>query len=146
MSFSAVATDPRLPEQSHGDILLIERLDAELVRTGISYCRSLKRDAPFPSRASLMSCLSPRMRPGILLVEPLEGGADYEFREVGADLTRAFEEDFTGRRLSDIIHTAPKFGLGLRDAVRNGARQRRPAGLSWLDRPRLAGCGFRLSR
>jgi hypothetical protein len=142
MSFSAVATDPRLPEQSRGDILPIERLDAELVRTGISYWRSLKRDRRFPGRASLMSCLSPRMRPGLLLVEPLEDGADYAFREVGADLIRAFDEDFTGRRLSDIIHTAPKFGLGLRMLYEMVRASGEPLGYrGWVGRD-LPGAGF----
>ena len=114
MPFSVSTADSRLPDESRGDIVPVERLDAELVRTGISYWRSLKRDGRFPTKASLMSCLSPRMRSGIMLVEALEGGADYEYRDVGADLIRAFDEDFTGKRLSDIIHTAPKFGLGLR--------------------------------
>jgi len=110
----SATTDPRLPAESRGDIVAIERLDAELVRTGISYWRSLKRDQRFPGRASLVSCLSPQMRTNMLLVVVLDGGADYQYREVGEELTKAFDEDFTGRRLSDIIQTAPRFGLGLR--------------------------------
>jgi hypothetical protein len=113
LSFSRAA-DPRLPDESHGEIVPINRLDSELVRTGVSYWRSLKREARFPRQASLLSCLSPRMLANSLLVEALEGGADYAYRRVGPDLANAFDEDFTGRRLSDVIATAPKFGLGLR--------------------------------
>jgi hypothetical protein len=110
----ASAADPRLPDESHGDIVPMEALDSDLVRTGISYWRSLSRTARFPQRGSLYSCLSPRMLASSLLVEVLDGGADYEYRQVGSELTRAFDEDFTGKRLSEVILTAPKFGLGLR--------------------------------
>jgi len=102
------------PARSRGNLLPIASLDSELVCTGVSYWRQLAAGRPFPPRASLMSCLSPRLRDHAVLVEVLEGGADYEYREVGAAMVRAFGEDFTGRRLSALIASAPRFGLGLR--------------------------------
>jgi hypothetical protein len=105
---------PRLPDESRGDIISLDRLNNEVVRTGVSYWRTLRRDRRFPARASLFSCLSDRILAHVVLAEPLEGGADYQYRQVGRELTRAFDEDFTGWRLSDVVARAPKFGLGLR--------------------------------
>lgn len=105
---------PRLSDESRGEIVCLDRLDSEVVRTGISYWRTLRRDRRFPSRASLLSCLSDRLLANAVLAEPLDGGADYEYRLVGSELTRAFDEDFTGWHLSDVVARAPKFGLGLR--------------------------------
>jgi hypothetical protein len=113
-SLSRPLADPFLPAESSGDILPLERLDAELARTGLSYWRSLKGPAPFPPCASMMSCLSPRMRAHSVLIEVLDGGADYEYRSAGEAMAKAFHGDFSGRRLSGLIAILPKFGLSLR--------------------------------
>lgn len=105
---------PKLPEQSRGDLLPVEQLDADLVRAGVAMWRALKRDDPFPARAAMTSCLTPSLRDGSFLAEVLDGGTDYRYREVGRDLVKGFNEDFSGRHLSQIIEVAPRFGLGLR--------------------------------
>jgi hypothetical protein len=105
---------PMLPAQSRGDLLAVDRLDADLVRAGVSMWRALKRDQRFPSRAGMTSCLTRPLRDASALVEVLEGGGDYRYRDVGAGLVKGFNEDFSGRQLSQIIETAPRFGLGLR--------------------------------
>jgi hypothetical protein len=108
------ASRPRLPDESRGDIIPLDLLDSDVVHTGISYWRSLRQDRRFPAKGSLLSCLSDRLLAHALLIAPLDGGADYEYRQVGSELTKAFDVDFTGRRLSDVVARAPKFGLGLR--------------------------------
>ena len=105
---------PALPAQSRGGIVPLDRLDAEPVRTGIAMWQALRRGARFPGRASLTSCLSPLVRDHSCLVEVLEEGADYRYRDVGAALVKGFEADFSGRCLSQIMETAPKFAVGLR--------------------------------
>ena len=105
---------PMLSAQSRGDLMPADRLDADLVRAGLSMWRALKRDDRFPGRAGMTSCLTQALREGSFLVEVLDGGADYRYRDVGATLVKGFNEDFSGRRLSQIIETAPRFGLGLR--------------------------------
>jgi len=105
---------PSLAPESRGDILPPGRLDAELVRAGTAMWQALRHEGRFPSRARMTSCLTKPLREGSLLVEVLEGGADYRYREVGAALVRAFNQDFSGRRLSGIIESAPRFGLGVR--------------------------------
>jgi hypothetical protein len=105
---------PASSAQSRGDLLPVERLDTELVRGAIAMWRALCHEARFPSRACMTSCLTGPLREGSFLVEVLDGGADYRYRDVGAALVRGFDMDFSGRRLSGIIETAPRFGLGLR--------------------------------
>jgi len=105
---------PALPAESRGDLLPVDRLDNELVRAGVAMWRALRRGAHFPARAAMTSCLTQALREGSFLVEVLEGGADYRYRDVGAALVQGFNDDFSGRHLSQIIATAPRFGLGLR--------------------------------
>jgi hypothetical protein len=105
---------PALPAESRGDLLPVDRLDAELVRAGVAMWRALKRGGRFPDRARMVSCLTQPLRDRSFLVEVLDGGADYRYRDVGAALVKGFNEDFAGRHLSQIIETAPRFGLGLR--------------------------------
>ena len=107
-------SDFGLPARSHGDLLPIAALGSELVRTAVSYWRQLGAGRGLPPRASMMSCLSPRLTEHAVLVEVLEGGADYEYRQVGGALKLAFDEDFAGRRISDLVSSEPRFGLGLR--------------------------------
>lgn len=84
------------------------------MRTGLSYWRSLKAGKPFPEQASMMSCLSPQMRAHSVLVDVMERGTDYRHRFVGEEMARAFQADFTGKRLSALVQDFPKFGLSLR--------------------------------
>jgi hypothetical protein len=105
---------PALAPHSRGDIIPLDRLDAELLRGAIAMWRSLCRGARFPERASMTSCLIPAMRANSLVAEVLEEGADYRYRDVGGELVKGFNADFSGRLLSEIVETAPKFGLGLR--------------------------------
>jgi len=103
-----------LTAETRGDILPPDRLDAELVRAGAIMWQSLKREARFPGRARMTSCLTPPLRDASFLVEVLEDGTDYRYRDVGAALVRGFNQDFSGRLLSQIIESAPRFGLGVR--------------------------------
>jgi hypothetical protein len=113
MSSPSRRADPHLPAESSGDLLALERLDAELVRTGLSYWRSLQAGKPFPTRASMMSCLTPQMRGQCILLEVLQSG-DYECRFVGESVIKGFHADFSGHRLSTLVEALPKFGLSLR--------------------------------
>jgi hypothetical protein len=103
-----------LPAQSQGDLLSVDQLDADLTRAGAAMWRALKRQDRFPSRAGMTSCLTRPLRDTSLLLEVVEGGADYRYRDVGAALIKGFNADFSGRRLSEIVETAPRFGIGLR--------------------------------
>lgn len=112
-SFSALA-HPVLPPRSRGDLLPIASLGNDMVRTGVAYWRQLGAGRQFPPQASMMSCLSPQLLDHAVLVEVIDDGADYEYRRVGPAMTRAFDEDFTGERISGLVAREPRFGLSLR--------------------------------
>ena len=134
--------DPFLPAESRGDVLALERLDAELVRTGLSYWRSLKAHKPWPGRASMMSCLSPHMRAHSVLVDVLDRGGDYECRFVGEEIGKGFHTDLTGRRLSTLVERMPKFGLSLRMVYEMVRASGEPLGYrGWVGND-LPGAGF----
>lgn len=114
MTIPSRASGFALPPRSSGDVLPVASLGSEMLQTGVSYWRQLAAGRRFPPRASLVSCLSSRLRDHAVLIEVLEGGADYEYRQVGAALMQAFDGDFTGRRISALVAGAPRVGLGLR--------------------------------
>ena len=106
--------DPLQPAPSRGDILPVEQLAGEAVRAGVAAWRILKRRRRYPARADLTPFhLAPILR-DIMIVEVLEGGGDYEYRFVGENLIRGHEADFTGKRLSALVESWPRFGLGQR--------------------------------
>lgn len=102
-----------VPEQSSGEIVTIDRLQAAPAQSGAAQWLALKGARAFPARAE-PRLLGPLLR-HVILVRVLEGGADYEYRIVGNALVQGgFKENFAGRRISAIIDEMPKFGLGLR--------------------------------
>jgi hypothetical protein len=107
-----------LPEQSAGEIVTLDKLDATAVASGVVGWMALRGTRRFPAFDDNALGL---LTPNAILVAAVAD--DYEYRSVGHALVEGFNEDFTGRRLSAIIAEAPKFGLGLRmlyDMVRAG--------------------------
>jgi hypothetical protein len=114
--------DFRLPAESSGEIVPIDRLEAVPVLSGIARWRRLCAGRRFPARTDSIPREFGALLANVILVRVLEDGADYEYRVVGQALVPAFGINFAGRRLSDIIAQTPKFGLGLRmlyDMVRS---------------------------
>jgi len=61
----------------------------------------------------------------ISLLEVLDGGQDYAFRVIGDAHRQAYQSDYTGRHMRDVIAVAPRFGRLLKascDLVRTTAR------------------------
>ncbi len=107
-----------LPEQSAGEIVTLDKLDAIAVAGGVARWMALRGKRRFPAFDDAALEL---LTANAILVAVLDG--DYEYRSVGHALVEGFNEDFSGRRLSAIIAETPKFGLGLRmlyDMVRAG--------------------------
>ncbi|MDB5741041.1 MAG: hypothetical protein JWP16_2081 [Alphaproteobacteria bacterium] len=107
-----------LPEQSAGEIVTLDKLDAVAVSSGVAGWMALRGTRRFPA---LDDSALELLTPNAILVAALAD--DYEYRSVGHALVEGFNEDFTGRRLSAITAEAPRFGLGLRmlyDMVRAG--------------------------
>lgn len=106
-----------LPEESSGEIVTLDQLEAPAVAAAVSAWRRMKDGRAFPPSPDVFAG-----NPHSFLVRILEEGADYEYAGVGAELIKGFNEDFSGRRLSTLVATSPKFGIGLRmlyDMVRS---------------------------
>jgi hypothetical protein len=100
-----------LPDESSGEIVAYTQLDAAAVQGAVARWQTLRGGLHFPPAAD--SVLA-QVAANAILVRVEEAGSDYEYRSVGAALVAGFGEDFSGRRLSDIVATAPRFGIGLR--------------------------------
>jgi hypothetical protein len=103
-----------LPEETSGEIVPIDNLEAVPVLSGIAHWRRLRAGRRFPAKADIVPQQFGPLLGHVILVKVLDEGADYEYRIVGESLVPGFNENFAGRRLSEIIVSAPKFGLGLR--------------------------------
>jgi len=103
-----------LPAESAGEIIAIDKLETAPVRSAIAYWRGLSGTRRFPAKAEIVPRALGGLLHNVILIRVLEDGLDYEYRIVGNALVLGFSENFAGRRVSDIIASAPKFGLGLR--------------------------------
>jgi hypothetical protein len=109
-----------IPQTSSGEIVDIAQLEAAVVQRAAARWKRLRGARRFPPEPSGVLA---EVGSHAILVRVLEEGADYEYLQVGDALVAGFREDFSGRRLSDIIATTPRFGLGLKmlyEMVRSG--------------------------
>jgi hypothetical protein len=112
-----------LPEQSAGEIVALDTVEAPPVLDGIARWRQAKGTARWPAFGDGTLEL---LTANTILVRALiddNGYDDYEYVSVGHALVEAFNVDFSGQRLSSIIALLPKFGLGLKmlyDMVKAG--------------------------
>ena len=109
-----------IPQTSSGEIADIAELETAVVQRADARWKRLKGGRRFPPDPGGVLA---EVAANAILVRVLEEGADYEYLQVGEALVAGFREDFSGRRLSDIIATTPRFGLGLRmlyEMVRSG--------------------------
>lgn len=106
-----------LPEESSGEIVPLDQLEAPAVIDAVNTWRRQKGARAFPSAPDRF--IGHRHA---FLVRILGEGSDYQYDGVGAELVKGFNEDFSGRLLSSITAGNPKFGIGLRmlyDMVRS---------------------------
>ena len=108
-----------IPDASSGEIVAFAQLEAAVPHQAVARWKSLTGARRFPHAPDGVLAAVPH---SAIVVRVIEDGADYEYRSVGDALVEGFGEDFSGRLLSDIIATTPRFGIGLRmlyEMVRN---------------------------
>jgi len=86
----------------------------ERVRRGIEYWDCLRGARPMPAREEITLRGMVRFVSDCLIVQVINGGADYTFGFMGDGMVRAFNVSLTGKRLSDIDAVLPVFGGQLR--------------------------------
>jgi hypothetical protein len=131
-----------LPAESSGEIVAIDRLEAGPVLSGIAHWHRLRAGRRFPAKQDIVPQQLGALLGNVILVKVLDEGADYEYRIVGESLVPGFGENFAGRRVSDIIASAPKFGLGLRMLYEMVRGSGEPLGYrGWVGKD-MQGAGF----
>jgi hypothetical protein len=100
-----------IPEESSGEIVTLTQLEAVAAQRAVARWQALKGAQRFPPAPDGVLAV---VGGNAILVQVVEDGNDYEYRSVGEALVAGFGEDFSGRRLSDIIAVTPRFGIGLK--------------------------------
>jgi len=99
------------PDASSGEIIAPSELEAVAAQGAVADWQLTKGGRRFPVAPDRV--MAP-VRGNCILVKVVGDGEDYEYRSVGESLVAGFGEDFSGRCLSDIETSIPRFGLGLR--------------------------------
>jgi hypothetical protein len=92
----------------------IDEVEHPIVKSAVSYWRSVRAQRRFPARADLTLRGMASFLPYSLIVAVIENGTDYEYRFVGEVERQAFNRDFKGMRVSQIEKIAPKLGEVIR--------------------------------
>jgi hypothetical protein len=100
-----------IPDTSSGEIVHFTRLEAAVPQRAATRWKALAGARRFPC---VPDGVLETISHNAILVRVLDDGNDYEYRSVGDALVSGFGEDFSGRRLSDIIASTPRFGIGLK--------------------------------
>ena len=100
-----------IPDTSSGEIVDITQLEAAVPQRAAARWKAQASARRFPCEPNGVLETVPH---NAILVRVLDDGNDYEYRSVGDALVAGFGEDFSGRRLSDIITSTPRFGIGLK--------------------------------
>jgi hypothetical protein len=99
------------PNESSGEIIAASELEAAAARGAVADWQAARGTRHFPLAPDQV--MEP-VHANTILVKVIGQGEDYEYCSVGEGLVAGFGEDFSGRRLSEIEATTPRFGLGLR--------------------------------
>jgi hypothetical protein len=92
----------------------IDEVEHTIVRSAVSYWRSVRAQRRFPARAELTLRGMASFLSYTLIVAVIENGVDYEYRFVGDIERQSFKRNFKGMRVSQVEEVAPKFGAIIR--------------------------------
>ena len=98
-----------------GDVpIAVEQATDPHVKIGVDYWRSLCGGRRFPARADLTLRGMAAFLAYTVIVNVIEGGADYEYRFAGDAQNRTFKIPLKGIRISQIEAALPQLGATLR--------------------------------
>lgn len=123
-------TEPRKhPNVTSFELITVDKLESPAVMAGHVYWQTLRGTRRFPARQDMNPRdFAPLLR-DMLLVQVVDGGADFEFRIAGDAHVQAYAIPFQGRRLNDFVEMAPAFCLALRSVFAHVAQTGSPAAL-----------------
>ena len=97
------------PESSSIEIVSPETLDSGPVSMGVRYWNALRGERPYPARGELVPAKMAKFLRNTVLVQVIDGGADYEYRVVGDAHVQAHGFNFRHMRLKQIEATRIDF-------------------------------------
>jgi len=122
-----------MPQTDGAIFAPVESARSPFVKAGVVHWTALKAARRFPARAELTLRGMAPFLPYSVIVEVIDGGADFEYRYVGDAQRQAFKTYFKGLRVGQIEAVAPELGGLLRGVY----EQVRASGVPFLVRGRL---------
>jgi len=89
------------------------------------YWGSKRAGRPMPARADIDPTEIPTLLPFILLIDVIDGGADFRYRLVGTDIVRWVGNDLTGRTFTEVL-PAGNYAAYIAGLVRDTIGRRSP--------------------
>jgi len=77
--------------------------DAPVLQSLLHYWRAHKPEGGIPNRRDIDPTQLKEHLGSLFIVEPLEGGADFRYRLIGADLTAMHGREFTGSTVRQLL-------------------------------------------
>lgn len=122
--------------RSTADIETVGQSDPPLLAEILAYWERKCAGRWAPRRADIDPTELPAHLPNLMLIDVLEGGADFRFRLIGTAIVEDMGRDSTGRRMSELYRDHPAALAQLADRLRQVVRERRPnvtrGGVYWL--------------
>jgi hypothetical protein len=129
MSPQEISEPHRRPHATSFELITLDRLESSVVIAGNAYWQNLRGTRRFPARQDMHPRDFASLLRAMLLVQVIDGGADFEFRITGDAHVQAYAIPFQGRRLNDFVVMAPAFCLALRSVFAHVAQTGSPAAL-----------------
>lgn len=117
------------PHVTSFELITLDRLESPAVIAGYAYWQNLRGTRRFPSRQDMRPRDFASLLRDMLLVQVLDGGADFEFRISGDAHVQAYTILFQGRRLNEFVEMAPAFCLALRSVFTHVVQTGSPSAL-----------------
>jgi hypothetical protein len=102
------------PPEASVEVIALEDIESPEIRTVVAAWKKWSGFQAMPSRERLSLHDLGSILANISLARVLDGGDDYEFRIIGDAHVRAYGTNYQGRRVSDVVRAAPKFGKQLK--------------------------------
>ncbi len=83
------------------EVVALDNLESPIVKQGANYWNALRGTRRYPARKDLRPREFATILRNTLLVRVVDGGADFEFRIVGAAQAQTYALPFAGKRLSE---------------------------------------------
>jgi hypothetical protein len=119
------------PEESNLEFVPVHQLQDPVLQRSFAYWDSLRSGRRFPARDLLKPQRLGRALRYLVLLQVIDGGADFEYRIVGDVASTAYRIPRQNCRLSEIAKVAPRAAHRLGRAYSHCLETKAPCGVRW---------------